>query len=296
MITTEKQQRRLVNQRGMTLVIVLWIVTLLAVMAGSFAYSMRVETQLATHTVGRAQARTLAEAGVAYALAWQMDPEAQKRWLPNGDPHEWLFGSGRLRIETTSANGLVSLNTADAELLKILLKTAGVDAGDQDRVAEAILNWRGNPGAQTTLSDAESASSGMKGAPFESIEELGQIPGIHREVYARMAGVVTAYSYHYGVNPEFAPDRVLQALGFDEQAIVDYVQARARAAVEGSPIPPLPSLENHLLVFSQSRSNVYHVAVAAETESGVTATVEAVFDTQNGATGQVRELAWREGR
>jgi len=45
----------------MVLVIVLWIVTLLAVMAGSFAYSMRTETRLATSAVERSQARALAE-------------------------------------------------------------------------------------------------------------------------------------------------------------------------------------------------------------------------------------------
>ena len=48
----------------MVLVIVLWIVTLLAVMAGGFADSMRVETRLATGVVERAQARALAEANL----------------------------------------------------------------------------------------------------------------------------------------------------------------------------------------------------------------------------------------
>ena len=60
------------DQRGMVLVIVLWIVTLLAVMAGGFAYSMRVETRLATSAVEWAQARALAEAlpqGITHIVA-----------------------------------------------------------------------------------------------------------------------------------------------------------------------------------------------------------------------------------
>jgi len=129
------------GQRGMVLVIVLWIITLLAVMAGAFAYSMRVETRLAASAVERAQARTLAEAGVAYALAWQLDADAQKQWSPNGDPRDWTFGGGRLRIEVTDASGLVDLNNAGPELLKALLAGAGVDARDQDRVAEAIPHF-----------------------------------------------------------------------------------------------------------------------------------------------------------
>ena len=130
------------RKNGMVLVIVLWIMTLLAVMAGGFAYSMRIETRLATGTVERAQARALAEAGMAYALAWQLDPEAQKQWPANGDWRAWSFGGGRLRIQVVDAGGLVNLNTANSELLKALLAAAGVDPQDQDRLADAIQDWR----------------------------------------------------------------------------------------------------------------------------------------------------------
>lgn len=292
-----KLLRRLTDQQGMVLVIVLWIVTLLAVMAGGFAYSMRVETRLATSAVERAQARALAEAGVAYALAWQLDPEAQKQWSPNGDPRQWTFGGGRLRIEVTNANGLVNLNTADPELLKALLKTAGVDAGDQDSLVKAILDWRGNPYEQQIAPDhAENATSELKGALFESVEELGQVPGVSHELYARIASAVTAYSHHYGVNPELAPVPVLRALGLDEQTIADYVQARIRIDADGFSPPLLPPGSNPSF-FSQSRSNVYHIAVTAETESGSAVMIGAVFETQGGTTGQgLRMLAWREGR
>ncbi len=293
-----KPRRRPTGQRGMVLVIVLWIVTLLAVMAGGFAYSMRVETRLATSAVERAQARALAEAGVAYALAWQLDPEAQKQWPPNGDPREWTLGGGRLRIEVTNAGGLVNLNTADTELLKVLLKTAGVDARDQDRMVEAISGWRGNPGDQQRVQGAGSAAPGLKSAPFESLDELEQISGMTRELYERLANVATVYSSHYGVNPGLAPVQVLQALGLDEPIIADYVQTRARAAADGSSPPPLlKDNNNNPSFFSQSRSNVYHIAVAAETEAGTTVLVKAVFDTQRGASDRgLRLLSWREGR
>ena len=54
-------------EKGIALVIVLWIVVLLSIMAASFAYSMRTETTLTTFAMERAQARALAEAGIAYA-------------------------------------------------------------------------------------------------------------------------------------------------------------------------------------------------------------------------------------
>jgi general secretion pathway protein K len=238
----------------------------------------------------------LAEAGVAYALAWQRDADAQKQWPPNGDTHEWAFAGGRLRIEVTNAGGLINLNTADAELLKALLKAAGAEISEQDRIVEAILDWRGNRRDQEAPRGTESTVSSSQSAAFESLDELGQISAITKQLQERLAQVATVYSYHYGVSPELAPVQVLQALGLDERIITDYMQARARAAAEGSSPPPFPQ-SNNPSFFSQSRSNVYHIAVVAETASGTAVIVKAVFDTQSGTTGRsLRLLSWREGR
>jgi general secretion pathway protein K len=295
------------RQRGMVLVIVLWIITLLAVMAGGFAYSMRIETRLATSAVERAQARALAEAGMAYALAWQLDPDAQKQWPPNGDPREWAFGGGRMRIEVTNASGLVNLNNAGSDLLEALLAGAGVDAGERDRLAEAIQDWR-DPDDQPMPRGAEgpeyraAGQLGPKNANFESLEELGQVLGVTRELQKRLASATTVFSYESAVNPELAPARVLRALGLDERTVADYVEARARAAADGSPPPPLSSGDG-VSFFSGGRSSIYHIAVVAETDSGTAVILEAVFDAQGGMAGPgafggqgPRLLAWREGR
>jgi len=287
-------------ERGIVLVVVLWIVTLLAVMAGGFAYSMRIETRLATSTVERAQARALIEAGVAYALAWQLDldPEAQQQWPPNGDPREWSFGGGRLRIEVVDVGGLVNLNTADSALLVALLAAADVDPQDRERLADAIQDWR-DPDDQPLPQGAESAEyraagrPGPKNAPLESVEELGQVLGMTQEIYERIASVATVFSYHAGVNPELAPARLLGALGLDEQTVADYLDARAAAADAGGAPPPSWPGDGQSFFF-QSRARVYHIAVTAETPSGAVARAEAVVDGQGAAVGQgIRWLAWR---
>lgn len=285
------------SQTGLVLVIVLWIIALLAIMAGGFAYSMRIETRLATSAVDRAQARALAEAGIAYALAWQLDPELPQQWPPNGDERDWTFGGARLRIRTIDASGLVNLNTAEPELLKALLAAAGLDARDQDRLAAAIQEQR-NPTEQGKLdAGSHTAIQGMRSGPsrFESIEDLQQVPGMIPVIYAQLAGLVTVFSEHRGVNPELAPVPMLRALGLDERAAADYVETRTRAAVSGQPPPPLSAGGNPFL-FSQGKASVYHVAAAAETATGATATIEAVIDGRRTAAGQLpRLLAWRDG-
>lgn len=289
------------GQHGMVLVIVLWIVTLLAIMAGSFAYSMRVETQLATTAVARARARALAEAGVAYALAWQSqtDPEMRKKWPPNGDPHDWQFGGAQLRIRVVDARGFVSLNSADASLLKALLAGVGVDPRDQDRLVDIIQDWR-RQGDERLPNGAKSAEyraagrPGPKSAFFESVEELQQILGVTPEIYTRLAGAVTAFSRHYGVNPEFAPAEVLRLLGLDDQVVTDYLATRARNAEQNLPTPP-PTTNQPF--FSSGSAGTYHITVSAETDSGVITELETVVTGGVGSPEQrYRVLSWREGR
>lgn len=284
------------RQRGMVLVIVLWIVTLLAVMAGGFAYSMRVETRLATSTVERAQARALAEAGVAYAQAWQLDYESsRKAWPPNGDPHGWAFGGGRLRIEVVNAHGLISLNSTGNEVLKALFAGIGLNPADQDRLVEKLLERR-----QPNQLSMSRTTTGLEpqGGQFESIEELQQIEGITPVIYRRIADKVTAFSNHFGVNPELASEDMLRALGLDERTVADYLAARAQAGSDGPPPAPPPQPAGGGAVFSGGRGNVYHITVVAETAAKTAVVVKAVADLRVGmGKGQgTRILSWREGR
>ncbi|HRX69565.1 MAG: general secretion pathway protein GspK [Candidatus Competibacteraceae bacterium] len=287
------------RMRGMVLVIVLWIVTLLTVMAGSFAYSMRVETRLATTMIERAQARALAEAAATYVLAWQLDFAAQKQWPANGDVHEWAFGGSRVRISIEDAAGRVSLNNANTLLLKETLLGIGVNEADVDHQVAAIEDWR-DPDDQTRPDGAESAEyraagrPGPKNGSFDSLEELQQVLGIDPETARRFARVATVDTRISGINPTLASIDVLRATtGLDEKTIADYVNARAQTAREDAPPPPLPAMDGRSF-FSGSRSGVYHIAAMVETETGTTVRVEAVASTQNPPPGQmVRWLSWR---
>ena len=285
------------DQRGMVLVIVLWIVTLLAVMAGGFAYSMRVETRLATSTVERAQARALAEAGAAYALAWQLDPEAQKQWPPNGDAHDWAFGGGRVRISVEDAAGRINLNQADPQLIRQAL--TGVGLAEAERLAAAIVDWR-DPDDQTQAGSAESAEygsagrAGPKNAPFDSVDELPQVLGMDPEVAQRLVGLTTTETLISGIDSRLASIAVLRAVtGLDEPTLADYVSVRAQAASDGTPPPPLPANEASPF-FSGSQSGVYHIVVTAQAGTGATVSAEMAASMQNPPQGQVvRWLSWR---
>ena len=145
------------GEQGIALVVVLWIVTLLSVMAASFAYSMRTETSLATFAMERAQARALAEAAIAYAaqkLLLQPDPESP--WPVEGTPKTWRFGGGEVSISVVESTGKIDLNHANRELLAGLLSNEGLADDEIDTLLDAIEDWR-DPDDLRRLQGAEDA-------------------------------------------------------------------------------------------------------------------------------------------
>ena len=289
------------KQQGIVLVIVLWIITLLTVMAGSFTYSLRTETLLAASAVGRAQARALAEAGVNYAAMQVLRPVATQAaaWPVDGSEREWQFGQGRLRIAVVDANGKIDLNRANRALLGGLLTSAGVADEALDSLLDAIEDWRdpddvpGLHGAEKAEYQAAGRALGPKNAPFESVEELQQVLGMTPAIYQRIAGSLTVFSGQPGINPAVASANVLKALpGADPKAIDDYLAARADNAAQGLPPPPPPVASPYL---AAGGGIAYHITVQAQLDTGVTVSVEAVVGQSRQATQPYHLFAWREG-
>lgn len=294
------------QQTGMVLIIVLWIVTLLAMLAGGFSYAMQIETRLATSTVERAQARALAEAGVAYALIWQTDPETKKQWPANGDARDWEFGGGLVRIRVEDSAGRINLNHGDPKLLTTTLQGLGLDEKDAERIAMAILDWRDpddQSGAEVGSESAtyrEAGYPGAKNIPFESSAELQQIPGISPALAQQLARISTveAGGMGGGVDAQLASLEVLQALtGLDSETLSDYIKSRSQALAENLPPPPLPENPASSFLNSGMGGNgfgTYHVNVTAQVGSGATVSAEVVASVQNPPPGQaLRWISWR---
>src|SRR5688572_25743651 len=85
---------RLRGQRGLALLAVLWLVTLLSVVAASFSATSRTETQLARNAVEKAKAEALADAGIYRALLGLLEPDPDRRWRTDGTVYVLVFGAG----------------------------------------------------------------------------------------------------------------------------------------------------------------------------------------------------------
>ncbi|GAA5070767.1 general secretion pathway protein GspK [Lysobacter panacisoli] len=213
--------------RGIALILVLWLIVLLTALVGGFALAARTE-----NLQGRVQVRGLvaanaARAGVDYALMRVALPDQRLQWRPDGRPYRWRYAGADVEVRVTDENGKLDLNQADATLLAALIRNAGVEPSQADRLAGAIQDWR-DPDPLTQPAgggeDADYAAAGLpygaKDAEFESVAELLQVIGMTPAVYAKIEPHVTVFSGRSRPDPAFASAEVLDAMGMDGAQIV----------------------------------------------------------------------------
>ena len=272
----------------------LWIVSLLAVIAASFATTQRTEVVGARNQIGSAEARGLADAGVQRAvmtLATGGDTVTR-----NGSKREWSFLTGKVITSVHAEGGKVDLNGADAGLLAGLFAAAGAD--DADRLAAAVIDFRdadSDPqpgGAEDGDYRAAGLSHEAKDRPFEREDELLQVLGMTRAVYDAVALAVTVYSRSRGIDPATAPVAALAALpGTSATQAEAFAAGRSRSAVadQGGALGDSPYLV-------PSAIPIVTIRAEAETEGGAVFVREAVVALTPGARKPFLILTWEQGR
>lgn len=233
------------RQRGVALIIVLWVVTLLTVIAGSFLYAMRTDTRVVSNVMARAKAEAAAEAAIHRAVYdLYKPPNITDRWLADGVAHEWVYGEASVTISMIDESGKIDINVVSDQLLRGLLTSQGVTEEDAPALIDAIADWR-DPDSLKRLRGAEEAeytAAGRKykpaNAPFQTIEELKLVLGMTPDLYHRLEPLITTFSRQPGVNPQIASREVLRAIpGATEELIDAYLQQRETARANKMPIP-----------------------------------------------------------
>src|ERR1700734_2942027 len=100
-------------QRGVALILVIWVMALMAVLLGSFTLMARTEKIEARHMFDGAQARYGAKAGLDRAVYELRNPDVTTRWVCDGRPYEFDFDKAHVHVEILDESGKIDLNTAD---------------------------------------------------------------------------------------------------------------------------------------------------------------------------------------
>jgi general secretion pathway protein K len=285
--------------RGFALLLVIWILALLAVLAAGVAADSRSGAIIARNRLTTAQARGLADAGVALAILGLIDPNPATRWHAEGRPQSIQYGDGTARVAVQDEGGKIDLNTAPIELIGGLLDELGVEPDERSAITNGILERRREFAPPNTFQASRAGLFGSPAAttdiakrPFADASELRMIPGVTRATYERILPFVTVYSSNFTVNPLTAPREVLLGIPGINPQEVDFLLAFREQSIANVEKPPLSGVDRYVSVADLSAATII---AKATTGSGATFAREAVAAiSPNLAVQPYRILRWRQ--
>jgi len=233
-----------IGERGIALVMVLWLMGLLVVLASQFALSARTGLETVRNLKEDREAYFLAYAGIQMAVR---EIVADSQYHYYADEGQLRFastvydGDYSSRAEIPLGGGLVSYSIKDegAKLnlntlatnesqLRLLLQELFPDGGEwTDGVVDCVLDWvdadddhRPN-GAEADYYQSLEQPYTVKNGPFDTLNELKKVKGVTDEIFNSLSRVVSVYSGG-GVNVNTADPEVLitQGTSEDDAAVI----------------------------------------------------------------------------
>lgn len=273
------------KQRGVALILVLWVLSILTLMAGSFTLTMRRESAGVSHIKANAEAMAHAQAGIALAQAMLLHEDEAKRWRVDGSIYEIETENATTRIRILSETGKIDLNSVTQKLLHHVLQFSPLETQAQLELENALLDWRDDDdttrpfGAEKNEYKAIKLNYAPRNKPFRSFEELQMVRGMTAEVFAWMQPLFTVYAAgQTEVDVNSASREVLNALPEIDVTLLDaYFLARQKAIINHEPMPKLPRVENAAQAMTQDVEATTEAEAAPEI-SVVTISVETVLD------------------
>jgi len=208
------------RQRGMALVMVLWLAAAIAAwctavlaLARDSGLSQRTFAQLAAQRVAAASAVELAAARLRDPSSVPLD--------------QLRFGIGERQVEivVSSESSKVDLNAASPELLALIIGRELVDDPERvDALAQAIVDWRDEDdlrqleGAEADEYRREGSPFGPANGPFRHVAELRGVLGMNDTLFRALAPHLTVLTGEASPSGEDTLDLVAQLEGDADDA------------------------------------------------------------------------------
>jgi general secretion pathway protein K len=191
------------SKDGAALLVALWVLVILSLIVGSFAFEVQLEAMLVSHKRKKFHAEIMARSGVEYAKAI-LDKQSNAKQIEIEDLEEDKDGfmqaalfikrglsttskieleGGSFSVTLESAEGRLNINTLSREDWLDILEMANVPSTDWDTMIDCLEDWI-DEGDLHKLNGAESddpfyqdAGYPVKNGPLDSVEELLLIKG-----------------------------------------------------------------------------------------------------------------------
>src|SRR5260221_3122402 len=283
------------SERGFVLVPVLWILLVLATLAGVLSvYLANSATALALND-DRLRSVTLVSSSLeltAYRLASVAKPAR-----PLSGSFLFDLNHARVSVEFSSESSRIDLNHAPKELLANLFQVLGAPPKDAAQYAERIVGWRApqpedNLESENSLYRAAGALYMPRGAPFQTVQELWLVLGLPPALVERMMQFVTVFSGRREINAfEAAPEVVASLPGMTPSTLDIFLKERQTLPRDAQSLDELLAAahENGSL----QGSDAVRVTTRFELENGRQSAAEVVMLLDSGAD-PYRILSWRD--
>lgn len=268
------------RQSGVALVVVLWMVSLMAIMAASFSLSTQRNTGLVKTAQDRAKSLALADAGVHYALLKLSMPDPLKRWRSDGMRYQVDLPGGQVSVDVVDESGKIDINAASEQTLRAVL---GRLLGNDEQAAawaDKIMDWRDGDdikrlhGAEAKDYQAEGKPYAPQNKNFQTVEELQMVLGMTPALYRKLEPLLTIYTGQDGINPQKASAETLQLLlGLDEKTVADFINLRRTRPITAP--PPLPVVPQTGIKLLGGGDIAYTLQARARTDEGARAGLQA---------------------
>ncbi len=287
---------------GVALVIVIWVLSLLTLMAGSFALTMRRETAVTISMYDHALIQTLAQSGVSMAQKMLLLTDKSKQWHDDGSLYQFSLQNAVIRVKILSEAGKFSLNKVDSVTLGQIMAQTELDQTAQQALVSAILDWRDADdlvrinGAEKNEYKAAGLPYGPANQPFRSMQELQQVVGMTPKVYRQLKKLFSLYNIQSKVNLAVADKAVLTIVtGLDAKTIDDYLRQRAENHRQGLPLPPLAGNSvNNSARSGSLASNTFQVIVQVKTDQGLEGGISVIMQKNQSPEEPFQLLDWEE--
>jgi len=208
------------SDRGIALVMVLWVLMLLSVIVGEFCYSMKTQVNITANYKESTASYYIALAGInnaIYNMVYQtvIPPPADGEGADE-DAVEWRinteippidFAGGRVTVWIDNESGRININLADRDLLMFMLSGFELENEEKEIIVDSILDWRDTDdlrrlhGAESEYYQSLPQPYSAKNGPFDAGDELLLVRGVTPEIYyGGLDRMVTVF-------PKIAPEQ-----------------------------------------------------------------------------------------
>lgn len=228
MVTTASNMLLPRRDRGVALILVLWLVAALSVLVSALVATARTDLRGAQLVRLQVEHAALGDGAIRLAAAQLTIPQTMAD--PPREFHFTLDGQ-QVVVDVLPGSAFIDLNRAPVELLRdMFIYGGGIPPEEAEVMASRVIDWRDPDtaalpnGAEDPAYEAAGSPFRTRGGPFESVEDLIQVLGVEPDLYDKIKDLVGIYGATT-VDPAFASAPVLNVLAAGRMDVVSRILA-----------------------------------------------------------------------